>query len=231
MPLDFPANPIDGQIYGNFYWDNSMSAWRATGSVSAIVPSGVISQFAGSTAPSGYLLCTGQSVLVSNYPALFAVIGYTYGGSGSNFTIPNLQGRIPIGAGSVTDINSTSQTFTLAGTGGELSHKLVVSEMPSHTHIQNAHTHVQDAHNHSHRQWIFNGASHSGGNRYGFGYAGNTGAANDTVSASSSGEVQYGNYATTATNQNTTATNQNTGGDAFHNNIQPYLVVNYIIKT
>lgn len=214
MPLDFPANPVDGQIYGNFYWDSSMSAWRATGSVSAIVPSGVISQFAGSIAPTGYLMCTGQSVLVANYPALFAVIGYTYGGSGSNFTIPNLQGRIPIGAGSITDINSNSQTFSLAGTGGELSHKLTVSEMPSHTHIQNAHTHTQDAHVHSGIP-VQGQITVNGGSTYGV-------------------WGQYGlqnSGSTTATNQNTTATNQNTGGDAFHNNIQPYLVVNYIIKT
>jgi microcystin-dependent protein len=191
-----------------------MLAWRATGSVSAIVPPGVISQFAGSSAPSGYLLCTGQSVTTASYPGLFAVIGYTYGGSGANFTVPNLQGRIPIGAGSITDVNANSQTFTLAGTGGELSHRLTTPEMPSHTHVQNAHTHTQDAHSHSGVPIIGN-VSVPQGSYYGV--------------LGSYGQKNTDNA--TATNQNTTATNQNTGGDGYHNNIQPYLVVNYIIKT
>lgn len=216
MALDFPSNPVEGQVYGNFYWDSTMSAWRATGTVSAVTPPGIVSQYMGSTAPSGYLLCNGQSVTTAAYSALFAVIGYTYGGSGANFNLPNMQGRIPVGAGSITDPNSNSQTFTLAGTGGELSHKLTTAELASHTHIQNAHTHIQDPHTHT----LTNTKLYV-----------NNSALNEPVGGAGSTAYQWTSGATTATNQNTTATNQNTGGDGYHNNLQPYIVVNYIIKT
>jgi microcystin-dependent protein len=44
-------------------------------------------------APSGWELCEGQSLDTAVYPDLFAVIGYTYGGSGSTFNLPDLRGR------------------------------------------------------------------------------------------------------------------------------------------
>jgi microcystin-dependent protein len=239
MALDFPNTPVDGQVYDNYYYDASMQSWRAYGTVNLAVPAGIINQYGGSVAPSGYLMCSGQSVSTTEYPALFQVIGYTYGGSGSSFNVPNLQNRVPVGLGTETEFD------TLGETGGSKTHQLSINEMPSHTHTQdahnhtqNSHNHTQNSHNHTHRQWIFNGAGASGGNHYGFGYAANTGAANDTGSYSTSGEVQYGNYpttatniATTATNNATTATNQNTGGGLAHNNLQPYIVLNYIIKT
>lgn len=226
MALDFPSNPVDGQIYDNFYWDESFSAWRATGNLVPLVPPGVISQYAGSTAPGGYLLCTGQSLLVEEYPLLHAAIGYQYGGSGLSFNVPNLQNRVPVGKGTEVEFD------TLGESGGSKTHQLSVNEMPSHTHIQDSHNHTQNAHSHTAGD---NGHSHSGviiagglsvpqGSYYGV--WGNYGMKNtDTGYAS-----VYVNNAT-ATNQATTATNQNTGGGLAHNNLQPYIVLNYIIKT
>ena len=225
MPLDFPSDPIDGQVYDIFYWDESMSVWRATGSLLPLVPPGVISQYAGSTAPSGYLLCDGQSLLTSSYPGLFSAIGYQYGGSGPNFNVPNLQNRIPVGKGSETEFD------TLGETGGSKTHTLTVNEMPSHTHTQDAHNHTQNSHNHTFRMWVFNGANPGAvGNKYGVGYAANTGGQEDRPSYGT-GELVWGNFPATATNVQATATNQNTGGGLAHNNLQPYIVLNYIIKT
>lgn len=76
-----------------------------------VVPSGVVKAFAGSTAPNGWLLCNGQAVSRSEFAALFAVIGTTYGGGdkSTTFNVPNLQGKMIIGADS---------TYTLGRTGG-----------------------------------------------------------------------------------------------------------------
>ena len=91
---------------------------------------GVIQMYAGSSAPSGWLICNGQAISRITYAALYAVIGTTYGtGDGSTtFNVPNLQGRVPIGV---------SNTHTLGSTGGEETHTLTIAEMPSHNHSVN----------------------------------------------------------------------------------------------
>jgi microcystin-dependent protein len=194
-----------------------------------MAPSGVISQYAGSTAPTGYLLCDGASVSTTTYADLFAVIAYTYGGSGANFNLPNLKGNIPVGR------DATQTEFdTLGETGGAKTHTLTEAQMPSHTHIQNSHNHTQNAHNHSQ-----NAHSHTvggNGNLFLVNGSGNSGTANLAVGGGSYSQstpqtTTATNNAETATNNATTATNQNTGGGQAHNNLQPYIVVNYIIKT
>jgi microcystin-dependent protein len=61
------------------------------------VPSGTLIEFAGATAPVGYLECNGASYLTSVYPALFAAIGYIYGGAGANFNVPDCRGMFTRG--------------------------------------------------------------------------------------------------------------------------------------
>lgn len=67
----------------------------------------------GTTPPAGWLLCNGQSLSASTYPALFAQIGYTFGGSSGNFSLPNLSGRMSIGATSSLGTLSGAKTVTL----------------------------------------------------------------------------------------------------------------------
>jgi microcystin-dependent protein len=230
MALDFPNTPVDGQVYDNYYYDASMQSWRAYGTVNLAVPAGIINQYGGSVAPDGYLLCNGQSLSTGAYPSLFTAIGYTYGGSGSSFNIPNLQNRVPVGRGTDTEFD------TLGETGGSKTHQLTIDEMPSHTHIQDAHNHTQNSHNHTQN-------SHSHAARVGVSGAddNNHTGNGDFVADSDAGyktnrtvtvdATTATNIATTATNNATTATNQNTGGGQAHNNLQPYIVLNYIIKT
>lgn len=123
--------------------------------VNAVSPSpvGVIEAYAGASAPSGWLLCDGAQTLITAYPELYSVLGTTYGaltngsgGAGStHFRVPDLRGRMPMGAGTGAGLNS-SGTGAPSGTamtarslgqwGGEETHLNTASEsgMPQHGH-------------------------------------------------------------------------------------------------
>ena len=101
------------------------------------LPSGCLMDFAGASAPTGWLLCDGTSYTTAAQPTLFAAIGYVFGGSGANFNVPDARGRTSVGAGSGAGLSVRA----LAGKGGEETHQLTVAELASHTHIQNPHNH------------------------------------------------------------------------------------------
>lgn len=96
------------------------------------MPSGSMTLWAGvvGSPPTGWLTCKGQSLSKTTYADLFAAIAYTYGGSGNNFNLPDLQGRVPVGEGTGTSLSGR----TLAAEGGAETHQLTIAEMPSHDH-------------------------------------------------------------------------------------------------
>jgi microcystin-dependent protein len=220
---------------GNYLSTNGTAAsWQsAPGN-----PTGAIIQFAGSNPPTGYLLCNGAAVDRTTYATLFAVIGTTYGaGDGSTtFNLPNLQGRVPVG-------KSTEAEFDVLGeTGGEKAHTITAAQMPSHTH-----TFTGDSHNHS-----FTGGSHSHsisdpGHKHNIKVAesGNgsyidtddtnsdspTHTSSTSIASATTG-ISINANTVSGTNTATTATGSNsyTGSGSSMNVIQPYLVINYIIK-
>lgn len=183
--------------------------------IPSLTPTGAVLAFAGSSAPSGWLLCNGASVSANTYRSLFDAIGNTYGGTGSNtggvytgsFNLPDLRGRAIAGVDNMggADAGRLNWANTLGTAGGTQTHTLSITEMPSHTHIQDAHSHTTSQ-NYAFGQGV-NPANSSGG-AGGYLWHTNTNAVNSS-----------------------TATNQNTGGGQAHNNMQPTILLNYIIKT
>jgi len=156
-----------------------------------LCPSGAVIPFAGSSAPVGWLLCDGTTLTLGGadeiYEDLFNVIGTTYGGTGSSdFKVPNMQGRIPIGVG--TGDASDATAHTLGEKEGTETHTLTEAEMPSHRHDLP---------------------------RY----------ANAVQGGSNT--IEYGRGSSSYVGDNLT---DETGGDEAHNNLQPSLALNYIIK-
>lgn len=82
-------------------------------------------------APTGWAMCNGQILSISQNTALFSLLGTNYGGNGqSTFALPDLQGRAPMQEGQGPGL---SQRF-LGETGGSETTSLILSEMPNHTH-------------------------------------------------------------------------------------------------
>lgn len=212
-----PTTPYTGQLifetdtFALKFWTGS--AWQ--GAVSA--PAGTVNSYAGSTAPTGWLLCAGQAVSRTTYADLFSVVSTTYGsGDGSTtFNLPDLRGRAPFGK---DDMNGSAASRITSGVSGITGTTLGAAggdqNLHSHTHTQNPHTHIQDAHRHV-AQYKDNGVA---------------GSLRSLLNASSvSGTDGFEFDAATATNQNATATN-NATGSGNSQNMPPALILNYIIK-
>ena len=123
--------------------------------LTGIIPAGVVLPHAGSSAPTGFLMCDGSAVSQSTYAGLYAVIGTTYGNpGGGNFNLPDLRTNVPAG------YKSGDTNFgTLGGTGGLVTqttaaHVISGSQFTSpggsgHTYLtddaQTGHTHTVSA--------------------------------------------------------------------------------------
>ena len=181
-------------------------------------PIGMVTPFAGATAPAGWLFCDGALKSRTIYRELFDVISNVYGFTTvNNFRVPNLKQSIPVGYDS-----ANSPFDTIGHTAGSVDHQLTSTEsgLVAHTHTTVAHTHTTVAHTH---------ASASGSS---FVSAANSGNYLDGVSGSSdvSDSDTIANATVTVNNETVTvnAVGAASALDA-HNNMQPYIVMNYII--
>jgi len=132
--------PVSGSGAQTTVWLRGDNTWQPS------LPTGAVIDFAGATAPAGWLMCDGSSYATVTFPALFAAISYTFGGSGANFNVPDLRGQVSVGAGTGTYTGATNRV--LAASGGEELHTLVTAEMVNHTHGV-AHTHTLGNHTHT----------------------------------------------------------------------------------
>lgn len=160
------------------------------------VPTGTVSFFSGSTAPTGYILGYGQAISRTTYATYFALVGTTYGsGDGSTtFNVPDCRGRVLAGkddmggaaANRLTGVSGSVAGSTLGAAGGAETHTLTIAEMPAHNHDIQTNT-----------------------------------SAGSGVKVSAAGG---------GTDQTDTDAIANKGGGAAHNNVQPTLILNCIIK-
>lgn len=82
--------------------------------------------------PDGYMKCDGSTISIGSYSALFSLLGTNYGGNGATtFGLPDLRGRVPMGAGQV---DGAGTTYFLGSKAGSASVTLVTGNMPSHNH-------------------------------------------------------------------------------------------------
>lgn len=158
-------------------------------------PTGMISIHAGSSAPTGWLLCDGTSYASASYTTLFNVIGYTFGGSGSAFAVPNLKGRVVVG------IDAAQVEFDTRGeAGGAMTHQHTIAASNAisstnhdgHTHNTNAHSHGNTvnetgAGDHGHNTNQITNTGNSG--NHGHSLTGSVTANNTAVGRASSGNT------------------------------------------
>ena len=181
--------------------NGTAASWNAPATIT-----GAIQMWPTGTAPTGYLLCNGASVSTTTYATLFGVVGYTFGGSGGSFLLPNYTNRMPYGT-------------TIGATGGSANATLV-----SHTHTAS----VSDP-GHQHLFGADDQVSPYGG------YNVQSGFSYDATSTGSGGGVNlYTKRVDNTNNPQTTGitvSNSTEGGSATNANLPPYLGINFIIKT
>jgi microcystin-dependent protein len=226
------------------------------------VPVGTMLMFAGAAAPTSYLICDGASLLRADYPELFTAIGTVFGAAdGTHFNLPNFDGRVPIGVGTLAP-----DTYALGAVGGEARHVLTTAELATHahtithTHSLSAHTHgpgtlamgnQSASHSHTGDSLLFpdsqstgsTGHVHSGTGAETFarsinqasasGSGGAISGSTGNQSASHSHDINSGVTAgpsSDVTGGVSTPNTGNAGSNTAHENRQPYLGVNFIIR-
>jgi microcystin-dependent protein len=171
-----------------------------------------ITMFGGNFAPRGWAFCSGQLLPISQNTALFSLVGTTYGGDGrTTFGLPDLRGRVPLGS----EGNSTGPGLSprpLGQTGGAENVTLTQNQMPSHTHTA-ASTSTAHA----------VGPAGNSNDAVGNIWADDAGVASGTYHSGPANATMNSAAITTDTTVNATGANQS------HNNMQPYLAINFII--
>lgn len=159
---------------------------------------GEIAIFCGNFAPAGWAFCDGSLLLISEYDALFQLIGTTYGGDGEEtFALPDLRGRAPMHAGSGAGLTNR----IIGETAGVEAVTLTVRQIPSHTHQPSVST----------------APGTTASPQAAFPADGGNGSAQYTPDTASLLKQPAQNLGVV-------------GGSQPHENMQPYLVVNYIIS-
>jgi microcystin-dependent protein len=181
------------------------------------VPIGGFLPYSGTTAPnSNFVLPYGQAISRTTYSSYFALVSTTFGsGDGSTtFNLPDLRGRVVAGADGMGGVAANRLTDAVAGmdslgdAGGAQSHTLSTSEMPAHSHGV-----TDPGHNHNFSNNPFYGGTSTA-----------TPVGGGSTAAPSGAQTVSITIATTGISI------QNNGGGGAHNNVQPTIVLNYLLR-
>ncbi|RYD96719.1 MAG: phage tail protein [Sphingobacteriales bacterium] len=185
---------------------------------------GEVRNFAGNFAPQGWRFCQGEALAISDYDALFALIGATYGGDGINtFNLPDLRGRVAVGTGQGPGLANVN----LGGMAGSEQVTLTANNLPIHNHTVT-------------NSPINPSITASVNSAQATAHAATTGLSIASAGSNASGQfiqnLGFNNTTpTVALNPGTvdlsavTINSEPSGGSQPHSNMQPYLSVNFII--
>lgn len=183
---------------------------------------GEVRNFGGDFAPLGWSFCNGQSLSIAAYQALFVLIGTTYGGDGvTTFNVPDLRGRVAVGTGQGPGLPNV----ILGEKAGAESVTLNLNNLPAHTHVvtpakPSFATSVSGAQATTHTPTTGLSIAAAGYMAAGS-FVENLGFNNETPTVKlNPGTVDLSSL---------TIANGATGSSQAHNNMQPYLTVNFII--
>lgn len=194
-------------IGGNLYVGQNLHSvnYFATGNyyldTFVLIPAGTIIMSACVSEPGGWLDCDGRLLSISLYPDLFSAINYSFGGADNSFNIPDMRGRVGVGFGQGSGLTNRA----LADVSGAETHTLTINQMPSHNHGV-----TDPGHNHT---YINNTNNQDTDNAFGTETAADDADLSKTTGTSTTG-----------------ISIQSTGGGAAHNNMQPFVVIRYLIK-
>lgn len=182
-----------------------------------VQPTGTVAPFAGATAPDGWLICDGTDYARADYPALFATIGIAFTPEaveqgGSRFRVPDLRGRMVIGAGAGSGLTAR----TRGDRGGLEAVALSIAQLPSHSHGGATGTDYPDH-------------SHGSPNGMRFAYHHDTLTSQGTVNPV--GAVSSADWSTGGANQRHQHAIPAEGGGQAHDNMPPWAALAYIIRT
>jgi microcystin-dependent protein len=229
--LNADLDSIDAKVFAN-----------QTAVAANAAPIGGGSLWFAPTPPTGWLICNGASLATTGtYAALFAIIGYAFGGSGANFNLPNLVARFPLGGnpgvgavgGEATHVLSTAEIPAHPHTITDVAHNHTASQ-PAHTHADAGHGHAasETPHNHTYKANDTGASGLGGGGAFTGSIIETTSTASPTVTIGvGAANIQPTQPTITVTASGTgLSTTNNAGGGGAHNNMPPYLGVNFIIR-
>jgi microcystin-dependent protein len=195
---------------------------------------GEIRGFGGNFAPRAWAFCQGQLLSISQNTALFSILGTTYGGDGrTTFALPDLRGRVPISAGTGPGLS----TRKLGSRSGQEIVTLNVLQLPSHFHaaastVAGGAGSITGTASASVNINNTDGPDQAGNGKY-LGFSDGGGLYSGTTDGSTldpgSVTVDTSGLGVNMTGMAVGTTVHPTGGSQPHNNMQPYLTINWII--